>query len=275
MQKRCDSQISCVPEKESLKKENIKVSVIMPAYQAQDYIVQAMDSVFRQTLKEQTELLVVDDCSTDRTAEVIKEYMDGHGQKEGFSIRLFENPHNLGVAQSRNKAIAEARGEYVAFLDADDWWEETKLQKQLALCGAGKKTVLCYTGRELMRPDGSTSGKTVEVPEQADYKMLLRTNHIPCSSVLLKTEVAREFPMCHDELHEDYIMWLQITKKYGAAAGINEPLLKSRLSEGGKSRNKWKSAKMQYGVYRYMGISPVTAFFYMGCYMINGIRKYS
>lgn len=126
-----------------------------------------------------------------------------------------------------------------------------------------------------MRPDGSASGKTVEVPEQTDYNMLLRTNHIPCSSVLLKTEVAREFPMCHDELHEDYIMWLQITRKYGAASGINEPLLKSRLSEGGKSRNKWKSAKMQYGVYRYMGISPAAAFFYMGCYMVNGIRKYS
>ncbi|MCI8992689.1 MAG: glycosyltransferase family 2 protein [Eubacterium sp.] len=261
--------------------DSVKVSVIMPAYQAQDYIVQAMDSVLGQTLDDRIELLIVDDCSKDRTAQIVKKYMEEHGKEDRHgiekdrSIRLISNPRNLGVAQSRNRAVAEARGEYVAFLDADDWWDTAKLQKQLALCEREEKPVLCYTGRELMRPDGSALGKVIEVPERADYNMLLRTNHIPCSSVLLKTEAAREFPMCHDELHEDYIMWLQITKKYGEAIGINEPLLKSRLSEGGKSRNKWKSAKMQYGVYRYLGFSPIAAFFYMGCYMINGIRKYS
>ena len=105
--------------------------------------------------------------------------------------------------------------------------------------------------------------------------MLLRTNSIPCSSVLMKTSVAREFYMCHDELHEDYILWLSVLKKYGKAYGLNEPLLKCRLSEGGKSRNKLKSARMQYGVYRYLGFGVIKSLFYFVQYAINGVKKYS
>lgn len=88
------------------------------------------------------------------------------------------------------------------------------------------------------------------VPGTATYKSLLRTNCIPCSSALMKTKAARKFYMCHDELHEDYILWLKVLQKYGTAYGSGEPLLKFRLSQAGKSRNKLKSAKMNYGVYR-------------------------
>ena len=114
----------------------------------------------------------------------------------------------------------------------------------------------------------------IGIEQEVSYQKLLRTNSIPCSSVVLKTEVAREFYMCHDELHEDYILWLKVLKKYGNAAGINEPLLKSRMSPGGKSRNKMKSAQMQYGVYRYMGIGRIRSLLLMCSYMVHGILKY-
>lgn len=261
------------------------VTVIIPAYNAQNYIMQAIDTVLRQTTEEDLELLIINDCSTDKTEEIVKEYTatlyqseDGfawyigeHGQRR--KILLLNNEINSGVAETRNIGIRLAQGEYIAFLDADDWWSLDKIEKQL-LKIQKKKAVLCYTARELMTEQGYKTGRVIEVPDRTDYKSLLHTNVIPCSSVLMKTEVAREFYMTHDELHEDYILWLQILKKYKNAYGINEPMLKSRLSEGGKSRNKIKSAKMQFGVYRFMGFGIIKSLFYFGSYAINGIRKY-
>lgn len=244
----------------------VSVSVIMPAYNAEKYIAEAIESVLCQDVP--LELLIIDDCSTDRTAEIAGRYADGG------RVVLIRNFRNLGVAESRNTGIRRAAGSYIAFLDADDWWAAGKLKAQ---CGRLKEsgTVLCCTARELMNLDGSPQGKVIGVKEEITYPMLLRTNSIPCSSVVMETRVAREFYMCHDELHEDYILWLQVLKKYGKACGINEPMLKSRMSEGGKSRNKLKSARMQLGVYRYMGFGFLRSCYYFLQYAVNGIRKYS
>ena len=84
------------------------------------------------------------------------------------------------------------------------------------------------------------------------YRDLLVQNPINCSSVVIRKDVAAEFPMVHDECHEDYIMWLQILKKYRKACAINKPLLNYRLSNTGKSGSKLQSARMTFKVYRYM-----------------------
>lgn len=80
--------------------------------------------------------------------------------------------------------------------------------------------------------------------------------------------------MSHAELHEDYILWLQVLKAYGAAVGIDEPYLHCRLSEGGKSRNKLRSAQMQYGVYRLMGFGIIKSMYYLCSYAWHGVKKY-
>lgn len=243
----------------------VQVSVIMPAYNAEEYIADAIESVLSQDVL--LELLIIDDCSTDHTAEIAGEYADGE------KIILLRNKANLGAAESRNRGIRRASGKYVAFLDADDWWAQGKLTAQCRLLEETDR-VLCCTGRELMNPDGTSQDKIIEVPAEITYSMLLRTNSIPCSSVVMRTETAREFYMCHDELHEDYILWLRVLKKYGAACGLNEPLLKSRMSRGGKSRNKLKSAKMQFGVYRYLGFGVFRSCYYFLMYVFHGVRKY-
>lgn len=252
------------------------ITVVMPAYKAEKYIKQAVDSVMEQTTEAAVELIVINDCSPDKTEEVVNERIDFYNQNKipERVIRYLKNEENKGVAESRNQGIRSAGGNYIAFLDSDDWWEPDKLEKQISCMQQNPDTVLCATGRELMNPDGTGKGKIIGIPEEVSYKNLLFTNWIPCSSVIMKTEIAREFYMCHDELHEDYIMWLQITRKYGSAAGLNEPLLKSRMSEGGKSRNKFKSAKMQYGTYRYIGIGRIKSLFLMISYMIYGVMKY-
>lgn len=246
------------------------ISVIIPTYNCAGYIEQAVKSALLQTIEEEVEVIIIDDASTDNTEETAEQITVNKSKR---SLRYHRSEKNLGVAEARNTGIRMARGELLAFLDADDWWDLDKLKKQVELL---EKTdaPLVYTGRELMQPDGHPAGKKITVPDMTTYQDLLRTNCIPCSSVLMKTKIAREFYMCHDELHEDYILWLRILKKYGKAYGINEPLLKSRMSAGGKSRNKFKSAKMHYGVYKYMGIPTWKAVWLFLCYAVNGVRKY-
>lgn len=243
----------------------ILVSVIIPAYNCEAYLAQALDSALAQQVP--LEIIVINDCSGDGTEAVIKRY------RNCPQVRYVKNEKNLGAAGSRNRGVRLARGKYVAFLDADDWWEKDKLKKQLALAGE-KKAVLYCTGRALMNPDGSFRGKTIPVSEKITYRKLLAHNCINCSSVLLLRSVALEFPMEHEDSHEDYITWLKILRKYGAAYGVNEPLLKYRLSNGGKSGSKWKSARMTFKVYRYMGFGPVWSAVCFASYALNGIWKY-
>lgn len=260
------------------------ISVVIPAYNCERYIRQAVESALKQNVKTDMEILVIDDCSTDGTKHAVQELIRKNEERKknpseknrhnhAREILYLCNKKNLGVAETRNKGIRKAKGGYIAFLDGDDWWDREKLQKQLELIQK-EDAVLVYSGRELMQPLGGSTGKVIHVPGTATYKSLLRTNCIPCSSVLMKTKAAREFYMCHDELHEDYILWLKVLQKYGTAYGIDEPLLKSRLSQGGKSRNKLKSAKMHYGVYKYMGIPWWKAVWFFLCYALNGVRKY-
>ena len=245
--------------------EKVLVSVIMPVYNTEKYIAQAIESALCQQVP--LELLIIDDGSTDRTAEIADRYADGK------RVVLIRNGRNQGVAESRNIGIRRARGKYLAFLDGDDWWSQGKLAEQ---CRRLQEThaALCCTGRELMNPDGTSKGKIIGVPEEITYDMLLHTNYIPCSSVVMETEAARAFYMCHDELHEDYILWLRVLKKYGKAQGIDKPMPKSRMSEKGKSRNKLKSARMQLGVYRYMGFGRLASCYYFMLYLFHGIFKY-
>lgn len=241
------------------------VSVIIPAYNCEKYITRAIDSVLAQEVK--SEIIIINDCSTDGTEAVISRYL------ENPVVRYICNEKNLGAAKSRNRGVQLARGKYVAFLDSDDWWEKDKLKKQLHLIEK-ECVVLCSTARALVRPDGSPMGKIIPVPERITYRELLKHNCINCSSVLMLRSVALEFPMEHEDSHEDYIMWLKVLKRYGMACAVNEPLLNYRLSSSGKSGSKLKSAKMTFKVYRYMGFGMVKSMLCFCSYAIHGIRKF-
>ena len=218
------------------------ISVIMPVYNGGFTIRQAVESVFCQNIP--LELLVIDDGSTDQTSEVLSVY------RNRPDFHYLKNPHNIGAAASRNRGVQEAHGQYVAFLDADDWWENGKLQIQLdTLHETGR--VLCSTGRELMNYDGTPTGKYIPVKETVSYRDLLKHNS-----------------------HEDYLTWLKILRKYGPAAGIDRPLLKYRMSKTSKSGDKKKSAIMTYKVYRYMGYSHMRCILYFISYAIHGFWKY-
>lgn len=246
-------------------KEISTVSVIIPAYNASNYIDTAINSVLLQNVP--VEIIVIDDCSSDNLDAVMNKYL---GLK---NVVYIKNERNLGVAKSRNLGVSKAKGDYIAYLDADDWWLEGKLDKQISIMKESG-VVLCATGRELVYNNGESTGKYIPVREDITYKSLLYHNNINCSSVLISSKVAREFPMGNDEIHEDYITWLKILKKYKRAYGIDEPYLKYRLTNNSKSGNKIKSARMTFLVYRHMGFGYLKSIFYFICYVTHGLRKY-
>lgn len=241
------------------------VSVVIPAYRCAETLPLSIDSALAQDVP--LEVLVIDDCPDAPVAQVMEQYRDDP------RVLYLQNPENLGAAETRNRGIHMARAPYIAFLDADDIWRTNKLKKQLeALEHTGY--VLCCTARELMTPQGVLTGKIIPVKEEISYQDLLKHNAINCSSVLIRTEVIRQFPMSNAESHEDYITWLRVLRTHGKACGINEPLLQYRLSNTGKSGSKLKSAKMTFMVYRHMGFGIGKSLLCFCCYAFHGVSKY-
>lgn len=243
----------------------IIVSVVIPAYNCAKTIQAAIDSALLQDVP--LEVLVLNDCSKEPLDNVMRRYA------ENPCVRYIKNEANFGAAETRNKGVALAQGKYIAFLDADDYWTAGKLKKQLALM---KKTgcVLCSTARELMQPDGTLSGYTIPVPEAFTFKDLCKGNVINCSSVVMCRAVALEFQMEHEDCHEDYLVWLRVLQKYGNGCAVNEPLLKYRVSNTGKSGSKLHSSLLAWRTYRYMGFSFFCSVYYFMHYAFSGLKKY-
>lgn len=246
-----------------------KISIIMPAYNAEKYLMEAVQSVRAQTW-EDWELLIIDDGSTDSTARIAAKC-----QREDARIRYIRNSSNLGAAGSRNAGIRQASGEWLAFLDSDDRWEAEKLEKQMKTAKE-KNAAFLYTGSGFMDENGGKKQWVLDVPETVGFRGLLKQNVISCSSVLIRKDWMRAFPEKQVPIHEDFAVWLEILKEEGKKAyGVNEPLLIYRIRSGSKSGNKRKAAAMTFRVYRLLGLPLWKCVFCFVCYTWNGLRKYS
>lgn len=243
------------------------VSIIMAAYNAEKTIEMAIQSVISQTYP-CWELLIIDDCSADKTASIAAAFSGKDAR-----IHLLRNERNSGVSRSREKGLKAAAGGWIAVLDSDDAWISDKIQKQLSLAEE-KAAELVFTGSSFMDENGTAVDWQLHVPKTLTYRQLLKQNLISNSSVLVKKELFQRFFAVGDSMHEDYAIWLGITAGGYTAYGIDEPLLVYRIASSSKSGNKLKSAKMQWNTYRYKGLNPLAAAWYMCWYTVNGFLKY-
>ena len=243
------------------------VSVVMPAYNCEKYIVEAIKSVLAQTY-ENWELLVLDDWSKDNTLQIIKQF----SQKDS-RIKVIPNGKNMGVSATRNRGIEFASGDWIAFLDSDDMWKPSKLEKQLKVADNNSAEFI-FTGVSYINEKSEPFKGTFEVPEKVTYKKLRYQNVISCSSVLVKKKYFENIKMEKDEMHEDYAVWLRILKLGVIAYGVNEPLLIYRISRNSKSGNKIKTAKKTYEVFRFVGINPIGSAYFMMRHIVASIGKY-
>lgn len=243
------------------------VSIVMPAYNCEKYILEAINSVIAQTYQN-WELLVIDDGSTDNTLQIINEM----GKKDA-RIKPLQNEKNMGVSATRNRGIDLASGDWIAFLDSDDMWDTTKLEKQLKVAEKHSAEFL-YTGASYINEEGEAYKGIFEIPEKVTYKKLRNQNVISCSSVLVKKKYFKNIKMENDDMHEDYAVWLRILKLGIAAYGVNEPLLIYRISKNSKSGNKIKTIKMTYKVFRFIGINPIGSAYFMIRHILGAVGKY-
>ncbi len=243
------------------------VSIVMPAYNAGKTIRKSVESIIAQTVTD-WELIVIDDGSTDDTAAILTE-LSGLDSR----IRFLQNNNNSGASYTRNRAVALAQGEWIAFLDSDDLWNPEKLEKQLALSQLYTDMVVCYTASSFIDDEGNPYGYIMPAIERLNYKTLLRKNLMSCSSVMIRTSVMKGIEMPNDKMHEDYFVWLTVLRKYGVAYGINEPLLIYRVCKNSKSSNRFKSAKMLFNSYRAVGYSSIVAFVYVLRYTFHSVSK--
>lgn len=245
------------------------ISVVMPAYNAEITIDQAIQSVIKQTYKN-IELIVIDDGSNDKTVEKVNAYT----QKDS-RVKILHNRTNAGVAVSRNRGVKAARGEWIAFLDSDDAWLPEKLEKQYKRLLNAPKCSICFTGSSFINEQGNYYSYTLSVPSQLTYYDLLKQNLISCSSVLVKKEIIEKFPMTDDPMiHEDLLTWLKILENGSYAIGVDEPLLIYRIQKNSKSGNKMRAAKMQWKTYEAAGIHSVKRLFFFASYAWRNIKKY-
>jgi teichuronic acid biosynthesis glycosyltransferase TuaG len=246
--------------------KQLKCSVVMTVYNAEKYLKDTIDSVLRQTEKN-FELIIVNDCSTDSSEDIIKSYADER-------IRYFKNEINLKVSKTRNFGVSQARAEYVAFIDSDDIWLDNKLEKQL-LFMERKNAKICYSGYGFISDDGIMQNRVFNVPEVASFKRLLKQNVITPSASIISKDLLLKYPFYADKVHEDFVAFLQMLKNEKICAyGINDPLILYRLTANSKSRNKVKAMIMTLKSYKEVGLNLFQRVFYLPFYVINGLKKY-
>lgn len=243
--------------------KNETFSIVMPAWNSELTIAESIRSVLNQYYQD-FKLYIVDDHSTDATANIVKEFFDKR-------IIYLKNKDTRGVAHARNKALDIVTGRYVAFLDSDDIWLPDKLALQLDALQAGYDLVFAfyYTFRD--SPEKLLQCR--KSPRMINMNLLLKMNLIGNLTGVYnssKLGVVRQ----KDIGHEDYVMWLEIIKKTGLAYCIQKPLALYRLSHQSLSANKLKAARWQWNIYRKeLKFSLIKSTHYFSCYAGNSIFR--
>lgn len=222
------------------------ISIVTPVYNAAAFIRQTIKMVQAQSYQD-WEWILVDDCSKDDSCKIIENYLK---EQPDERIRLIKKEKNEGAALTRNRGIKEARGRYIAFLDADDVWFEQKLQRQMEFMKE-KDAGFVFSAYEFGDESAVGTGRIVHVPESLTYKKALSRTIIFTTTVLLDTEkIPKELIYMPDVPSEDSATWWQILKQGYVAKGLNEVLAIYRRPGKSLSSNKLKAIRRIWYLYR-------------------------
>ncbi len=218
------------------------VSIITPFYNAEKYLAESIQSVLIQTYT-QWELLLIDDCSTDKSASIALKFT-----KADSRIKLFTLGKNSGTGIARNIGIEQAKGNKIAYLDADDRWKPHKLSTQLEFMEKSQIRI-CYSSYTLIHESGRMLGKDVKALPMINFKKLLRANYIGNLTAIYDVEKLGKTYAPIIRKRQDWALWLDLVKKVGSAYGISESLAFYRVREDSISSNKWTMLRYNFAVY--------------------------
>ncbi len=245
-----------------------KVSVITAVYNSSSTLRETVGSVVAQDY-DNWELLLIDDCSADDSKEIMEKLAS-----TDHRIRCLYNDKNSGVALTRNHGIREADGRYIAFLDSDDTWDDTKLSRQLRFMEE-VGSPFTYTSIRIMDENGVPTGKERHVPDRVDHGTLLMGDPMPCLTIMIDTTVIPKekiyMPNVH---HEDYAAFLNCLRDGVVARGLDEVLASYRVSRTSVSGNKLRTATWQWRILRDQeGLSVIKSLYYLSTYALKAIKK--
>jgi teichuronic acid biosynthesis glycosyltransferase TuaG len=223
--------------------QDVLVSIITPTYNAEKFIENTMKSVQAQTY-ENWEMIIVDDCSTDNTVEIIQNFIQSDDR---IKLKVLEN--NSGASVARNTAIQLAKGKFVAFLDSDDLWLPTKVEKQIDFM-LQNDLAFSFTSYRVITEEGEQTDRVIRVPQKMGYQDLLKNTIIGCLTVMLDIEKVGKVQMPLIRTRQDFALWLSILKRGFHAYGLQDELALYRQVQGSISSNKIKAAKQNWKVYR-------------------------
>ena len=220
------------------------VSIITPMYNSEEFLSESIQSVLNQTYKN-WELILIDDNSTDNTLKIAEAF-----SKRYPNIKLFKNKINLGTAFSRNTGIENSKGNFIAFLDADDLWKPEKLEKQLGFIKRNNCDV-CFSSYELINERGDRLYKLVKALPVLSYNKLLKSNYIGNLTGMYNANKLNKIKTINLRKRQDWLLWLEAIKLSGKPAkGIEESLAFYRVRKDAISAKKVNLLKYNYWVYR-------------------------
>ncbi len=219
-----------------------KVSIVIPAYNAMEYLPETVASALSQTYKD-FEIVLVNDGSSDSIQEWVE-------TQKISQLRLISQ-ENRGLAGARNTGIREAKGTYIALLDADDLWDSTKLEKQVQVLDLDKEAALVYTWLALVDEQGTPTGRCYKRCEEGNvWQPMLTANLVGCGSApLIRRTVLNEVGYFDENLKsfvEDWDLWLRIADQYKFRV-VKETLVYYRQRGNSASRN-WAGMERSYQI---------------------------
>lgn len=218
------------------------VSIITPSYNTGEYIKETITSVLNQTYSN-WEMIIVDDCSTDNTDDAVASFLSDN------RIRYLKNEKNSGAAISRNRAIREAKGKYIAFLDSDDLWKPDKLEKQVAFMKE-KGCYFSYTQYGEIDENSNSLNVFVTGPEKITKTGMYNYCWPGCLTVMYDAQYVGLVQIKDIKKNNDYAMWLNICEKVDCYL-LKESLALYRKRQGSISRSSvLKLIKWHYKLYR-------------------------
>jgi len=241
------------------------VSIIMPSYNTGRFIKDTIDSVLAQS-HTNWELIIVDDCSTDNTDEVVSTFHDER-------IKYIKNEKNSGAAVSRNRALREAKGKWIAFLDSDDLWEPQKLEKQIMFM-VEHGYHFSYTNYVEINEDSTPNGKLVTGPKRVTKRGMYNYCWPGCLTVMYNAETVGLIQIADIKKNNDYAMWLKVCKKANCYL-LDETLARYRKRSGSISNHGYmKLIKWHYKLYREAeNKNPISATFLTVRNLFFGVIK--
>lgn len=232
------------------------VSIIMPAYNSEEYISESINSIINQTYQN-WELLITDDCSNDDTVEVVKKCVLNDKR-----VKLFKLTENSGAGVARNNGIRYAKGRYIAFCDSDDTWKPQKLEKQLNFLKS-KNLSFTFCSYDVTNKNGDFI-KTIKAPAKLSFSKLLKNNYVGCLTAIYDQESLGKLYMSEIRMRQDWTLWLKILKLAGNTSGQLESLALYRDRSKSISSNKFKMIKYTWLVYSSeLGFPIIKSFSYM------------